>query len=62
MIVNEYQYGNAVIKIYRPQLAEEERVSRERKILVALQQVGKLIVEGEHSNGNSNSSGDIFEK
>ena len=62
MIVNEYRYGNAVITVYRPELDEKERASRERKILAALQQVGKLMVEGESSNGNGCTSRDICKK
>ena len=62
MIVNEYRHGNAVVTIYRPKLAEKDRESRERKILLALQQVGKLMVEGEYTHGNSNTSGDIYKK
>ena len=45
MDVKEYQYGNAIIKIYRPELTKKERNEQEKKILIALQQVGKAMKE-----------------
>lgn len=43
MKVNEYAYGNAIIKVYRPDLSKEEIKKREQTILIALQQVGKAM-------------------
>lgn len=40
---NEYHHGNAVIRVYRPNLTGEERAKRESNIAVVLQQYGKLI-------------------
>lgn len=37
------QHGNAVIKVYRPTITDEERKRRERQISIALQQLGQTI-------------------
>lgn len=47
MVVKEYQYKNAIIKICRPELSESERVTQERRINIALQQFGKAMVAAE---------------
>lgn len=41
--MKEYVRGNAIIKVYRPDLSKEERKKREQTILIALQQVGKAM-------------------
>lgn len=43
------QHGNATIVISRPELTEAERAKREAKILLALQQFGKAMVDAEKS-------------
>ena len=45
MTTNVYQHGNAVIKVYRPSLGQEEQDKQEKKILIAMQQFGKEMEE-----------------
>lgn len=52
MNAKEYQYGNAIIRIYRPDLSGKEQQRQERIIETALQYIGKEIKENQ--NGNSN--------
>ena len=47
MNVTEYQYGNAIIKVYRPKLTQGERESREQRVKNALREFGKTLVKGE---------------
>lgn len=47
MNVTEYQYGNAIIKVYRPKLTQGERESREIRVKNALHEFGKTLVKGE---------------
>lgn len=65
MRVTSYQLGNAEISVYRPDLTEEERLSRERTLRTALQQVGKMWIEqsrGRYENDYNNTTRDIGEK
>lgn len=57
-MISEYRYGNAIVKVYRPELTQGEREDRERRILSALQQFGKEAVK-ENYNGNSNKTRSI---
>ena len=57
MTTREYQYGNATIKMYRPELTKQQQIKQERNILIAIQQIGKEMKENEH--GNSNTSRNI---
>ena len=41
MDIHEYNYGNVVIKVYRPELTDTERKKRERQIESALSVFGK---------------------
>lgn len=50
MIVKEYTYGNAIIKVYRPELTELEYEKVEKQILIGLQQIGKEMKENQHGN------------
>lgn len=43
MEVHEYRHGNAIIKVYRPDISDKELKKREETILVVLQQVGKAM-------------------
>ena len=43
MVTHEYRHGNAIIKVYRPDLSEKELEKRKETILIALQQVGKAM-------------------
>lgn len=52
MGAREYQYGNAIIRVSRPDLTENERVVCEKNILIALQIMGKEMKENENGNGN----------
>lgn len=45
--MKEYIIGNAVVIVTRPTLTEEERSKRERQISIALQQIGKEMIEAE---------------
>ena len=45
--MKELQFGNAIIKIYRPTLSETEQAKRERQLENALQLFGKAMVESE---------------
>lgn len=48
---------SGIIKIYRPDLTEKERLMREQSIKTALQLYGKEIFESEvNSSGNVNTS------
>lgn len=47
--MKEYRVGNAVVCVTRPELSDKERAKRERALLIALEQYGKLI-EKEKSN------------
>ena len=47
MNVKEYEHGNAIIAIYRPELSEKERKKIEERILINLQQIGKELKENE---------------
>lgn len=52
-----------IVKIYRPELTEKERLIREQSIKTALQQYGKEIFESEaKQNGDTNTSGGIGKK
>lgn len=52
-----------IVKIYRPELTEKERLIREQSIKTALQQYGKEIFESEAmKNGDTNTSGGIGKK
>ena len=50
MNVKTIQHGNAVIKIYRPTLTEEEKKKRETQLALALQECGKALERG--TNGS----------
>ena len=39
--VSQYNYGRATVKVYRPDLDENERKRSEEKIIFTLKQVGK---------------------
>ena len=43
--MKELQFGNAIIKIYRPALSETEKAIRERELENALQLFGKAMVD-----------------
>ena len=43
MQVNEIRFGNALLKVYRPLLTEEEREKRENDISKSLLQFGKVM-------------------
>ena len=45
--MTEYRIGNAIVVVHRPELTEEERAKREAKVLLALQQFGKAMVDAE---------------
>lgn len=45
MDAREYQYGNVTIRISRPELTKAEQIAQEKKILTALQQIGKEMKE-----------------
>ena len=46
--MTEYiQHGNALIKVFRPVLTEEEQKKRENQIQIALQQFGKAMQDAE---------------
>ena len=64
MVVNEYELGNAEIRVYRPRLTDPERQVRERHIRAVLQTVGRSLAEKRerNTNGNSNKSRDFREK
>ena len=61
MDITEYQYGNAIIKVYRPKLSQGERESRELRVKNALQQFGKSMIK-ENRNEYGNTSGTICKK
>lgn len=48
MIVHKYKYGNAIVKVYRPE-HEEERKKNEKQILLSLQQFGKAMADAERN-------------
>lgn len=50
--MTELQFGNAIIKIYRPTLTAEEQKKRERNVLIALQQVGQSMEGKRHEKQN----------
>jgi hypothetical protein len=52
MDIREYRYGNAIIKVYRPDRTEKQRNEQEQKILTALQIVGKAMKENQNGNNN----------
>lgn len=52
MGAREYRYGNAIVRVSRPELAENERLICEKNILMALQIMGKAMKENENGNGN----------
>ena len=63
MVVNEYEVGNAEIRVYRPRLTDVDRQMRERHIRAVLQTVGRSLAEKRRgTNGNSNTSRDFGEK
>lgn len=46
--MQEYiKHGNALIKVFRPVLTEEEQKKRENQIQIALQQFGKAMQDAE---------------
>jgi len=45
--MTELQFGNAIIKVYRPTLSETEQANRERQLENALQLFGKAMVDSE---------------
>lgn len=45
--MKEIQYGNAIIKIHRPVLTEEEQARQERQLEIALQLFGKEMMKSE---------------
>lgn len=60
MNVKEYRYGNAIIRIYRPELSKNDQIKQERNVLIALEQFGKAMEENQ--NGNFNKSRSIKKK
>lgn len=54
MYVKEYRRGRVIIEVSRPELSEIERIECEKRVLIALQIMGKEIKEIE--NGNCNKS------
>lgn len=49
MAVTQYTFGNAIIEIHRPELTNEERIRREKQILIALDNFGKAMVDAERN-------------
>lgn len=43
MKVKTYEIGNAIVKVYRPDLDEKEEAKVHRDICIALQQYGKEV-------------------
>lgn len=60
MNVKEYRYGNAIVRIYRPELSKNDQIKQERNVLIALEQFGKAMEENQ--NGNFNKSRSIKKK
>lgn len=52
MIIREYRYGNAIIKITRPELSDKEAKEKEKRLLIELQIFGKAMEENKYGNGN----------
>lgn len=45
--MTEYRIGNAIVRVYRPELTEAERKKREDQLRTGLQQFGKAMVDAE---------------
>lgn len=59
MIVTEYEIGRAKISVYRPVLSDEEREQREKRILTALQLVGRSVAKTRRdTNGDNDQTRD----
>jgi len=49
--IKEYQHGNAIIRVTRPDLTEAEQAKQESYISIALQQFGKAMEEAKAERG-----------
>lgn len=47
MTTREFEYGNAIIVVHRPDLSDKEQQKLENQILLAIQQIGKEMKENE---------------
>ena len=62
MVVTEYELGNVEIRVYRPQLSDDERELRKKQIEAALQIIGRSVAEKRRdTNDNSNQTRNIAE-
>lgn len=63
MNTKEYTYGNALIRIHRPNLTNDERARVEQHMQNTLNLYGRLIIDAkEKNNGNKNTSRDFREQ